>query len=83
MSDITDNLTFVKQSLQTDDVITKSYLDNIEEGIKSSQDSLKTVDTSLNNKIDDVTLSGSNLTFKANGTTKKTITLPTSSGRGL
>ena len=25
MSDITDNLTFVKQSLQTDDVITKSY----------------------------------------------------------
>lgn len=27
MSDITDNLTFVKQSLQTDDVITKSYLD--------------------------------------------------------
>ena len=54
MSDITDNLTFVKQSLQTDDVITKSYLDNIEEGIKSSQDSLKTVDTSLNNKIDDV-----------------------------
>ena len=84
MSTITDNLTFVKQGLQTDDTITKAYLDNIEDGIKASQDSLKTVDTSLttltSGKIDDVVLSGSNLQFKANGTTKKTITLPSSSG---
>ena len=41
----------------------------------------KTDITSLkSSKYDDVVLSGSNLQFKANGTTKKTITLPSSSG---
>ena len=38
---------------------------------------LKEIKTS---KFDDVTISGSNLSFYANGTSKKTITLPTSSG---
>lgn len=112
MSAITSLLTFIKKSFKTGDTITQDWTDNVETGIKNSQDALKLVDTELtsiksnistntsniasntsnistntsditnlkNNKIDSITLSGTTLTVKANGTTKTTITLPSGGG---
>ena len=47
MSAITNLLTFIKKNLQTGQKITQEWTDNVESGIKNSQDAIKLIDTEL------------------------------------
>ena len=85
MSAIKNLLAFINKILLTGQKIT----DNVESVIKNVQDAIELVDTKLteletttdnltNEKIDSLALSENTLIAKANGITKATITLPTS-----